>query len=274
MNENVTIIKPKKGWQLVDIKELIAYKDLFRFLIIRGIKAKYAQSILGIGWAVIQPLFTTLLLTVVFGSIAKVDSGDMPYVIFSAAAVVPWTYFSNSLTESASSLITNASLITKVYFPRLILPLSIVISKLLDFTIAFFVLLVVTISLGYYPNINYLLIPVLIVISMMTAAGIGMWLSSMAVQYRDINYSMSFLVQLLMYAAPVVYSTYAIPQKYQLWYAINPMVGVIEGYRAILSGAPTLPIDFLLIGLITSVILFISGALYFKRMERLFADVA
>lgn len=274
MNENVTIIKPRKGWQFVDIKELIAYRDLLRFLVIRGIKAKYAQSVLGIGWAIIQPLFTTLLLTVVFGSLAKVDSNGMPYIIFSAAAVIPWTYFSNSMNEASTSLTTNANLITKVYFPRLILPLSIVITKLLDFIIAFIVLLIVTISQGFYPNINYLYIPLLILISMLSAAGIGMWLSSLAVQYRDINYAMTFLMQLLMYAAPVVYSTYALPQKYQLLYAINPMVGVIESYRAIFSGLTPIPYNFLLVGSISALIVFVTGVLYFKRMEKNFADVA
>lgn len=269
-----TIIKPQKGWQFVDIKELIIYKDLLRFLVIRGIKAKYAQSILGVGWAIIQPLVTTLLITFIFGTVAKMDTQGINPTVFFAAAIVPWTYFSNCVTEASGSLVTNANLITKVYFPRLILPISSVFTKLLDFSIAALVLVAFCIIKGYTPNLLYLLIPILVLVMMMASAGVGMLLSALAIQFRDINYAMSFLMQLLIYAVPVAYSINVVPVEFRTLYAINPMVGIIESFRVIFTGVGELPITYLLIGTVSSLIVLTIGALYFKRMEKVFADVA
>ncbi|MEQ9149791.1 MAG: ABC transporter permease, partial [Cytophagales bacterium] len=227
MNESqITVIKPQKGWQLIDVKEIIRYKDLLYFLVLRGIKAKYAQSVLGVSWAVIQPLFTTLVFTVIFGNLAQVSSDGIPYVIFSFTAMVPWNYFSGTLTESSNSLVANANMITKVYFPRVVLPLAAVFTKLLDFCIGFITLAGFMIYFRFVPSIDALFIPLLLLILLLTSMGIGMILSAMAVQYRDVKHAMTFMTSLLMYAAPVVYPASLIPEKYQFWYALNPMVGV------------------------------------------------
>jgi lipopolysaccharide transport system permease protein len=280
----VLVIERRSGLRLIDFRELYAYRDLFQFLTWRMIKVRYAQSAIGIGWAIIQPLFTTLVFTVVFGRFAKVDSEGQPYLLFSFAAMVPWTYFANSLTEGTNSLVQSADMISKVYFPRVILPLSAVVAKLLDFAIAFVLLLGLMLWQGVVPNLGVLLLPVLVLLMMATAAGLGMWLTALAIQYRDVKHAMTFLVQLLMYAAPVVYATSAVPSRWELpgglvvnpqWlYALNPMVGVIEGFRSALLGTRPMPWEFLAIGMVSAAVIFVSGALYFRAKERLFADVA
>ncbi len=270
----VTIIEPQSGWRVVDWREMIAYRDLFTFLVWRGIKIRYAQSAIGIGWAVIQPVFSMLVFTVIFGKLAKVSSDGVPYAIFSFAALVPWTYFSNSLTESTASLVTNANLISKVYFPRLVLPLSAVIAKLVDFTIAMVLLFAMMAWFRIMPGVGILMLPVLMLLMMLAASGLGMWLTAMAIQYRDVKHAVTFVVQMLMYAAPVVYPTSIIPEQYQYLYAINPMVGVIEGFRSALLNARPMPWDFLAIGAVSATVIFVSGAYYFRSKERLFADVA
>lgn len=272
--EQITVIKPSKGWQLIDLKELWSYKDLLYFLVIRGIKARYAQSVLGISWAIIQPLFTTLVFTVIFGNVAKISSDGAPYVVFSFAAMVPWTYFSSTLTESSNSLVQNANMISKVYFPRLVLPLSAAFSKLLDFIISFSVLVGFLVYFQMMPTWEIVFLPVLLIILLMTSLGLGMILSAMAVQYRDVKHAVTFLVQILMYAAPVVYPTSAIPEAYRFWYSLNPMVGVIEGFRSIFLGTQAFPWQLILPGAIVAVVMFIFAAFYFRKMERIFADVA
>lgn len=269
-----TTIKPSRGWQLIDWRELVRYKDLLYFLTVRGIKARYAQSVLGVGWAIIQPLFTTLVFTVVFGNLAGISSDGVPYVIFSFVAMVPWNYFSNTLTESSNSLVSNANMITKVYFPRLVLPLSAAFSKLLDFAIGLFILAGFMIYFRFVPTVWALFLPVLIFILLMTSLGLGMILSAMAVQYRDVKHAVTFVVQLLMYAAPVVYPASKVPEAYQFWYSLNPMVGVIEGFRSALLGTQAMPWEWIGTGAVVSVVLFVFGAFYFRRMERVFADVA
>ncbi|SNS23566.1 lipopolysaccharide transport system permease protein [Belliella buryatensis] len=270
---NKTIIEPSKGWKVVDFDELWRYKDLLYFLTVRGIKARYAQSILGVGWAIIQPLFTTLVFTVVFGGLAKVDSDGMPYILFSYLALWPWNYFSGTLSESANSLVANAGMITKVYFPRLILPLAAIFSKLLDFIISFVVLLILLIYFKVVPGLGIIWLPLLLIQLLMTSLGIGMILSAMAVQYRDIKYALTFIIQLLLYGAPVVYSTTAVPEQYQFLYSLNPMVGVIEGIRAMFLNRP-IPWDWIWPGSIVAIIFFVFGLFYFRRMEKVFADVA
>lgn len=268
-----TIIQPSRGWKVVDFQELWRYKDLLYFLTVRGIKARYAQSILGIGWAIIQPLFTTLVFTVVFGGLAKVDSDGMPYILFSYLALWPWSYFSGTLTESANSLVANAGMITKVYFPRLILPLAAIFSKLLDFLISFVVLLGLLIYFQVLPGWQVIFLPLFLIQLLMGSLGIGMILSAMAVQYRDVKYALGFIVQLLLYAAPVVYSTTAVPEQYQFIYSLNPMVGVIEGIRAMFLDRP-IPWEWIWPGAIVAVVVFLFGLFYFRRMEKVFADVA
>ncbi len=267
------VIEPSSGWKMVDFEELWRYKDLLYFLTLRGIKARYAQSILGVSWAIIVPLFTTLVFTVVFGNLAKVDSDGMPYILFSYLALWPWNYFSGTLTESANSLVQNANMITKVYFPRMVLPLSAILSKLLDFTIAFVVLLGMLIYFGQVPGWGVLFLPLLLIQLLMCSLGIGMFLSALAVKYRDVKHALTFLVQLLLYSAPVVYSTSAVPEQYQGLYVLNPMVGVIEGFRAAFLARP-MPWEWIWPGSIVAIIVFIFGMFYFRRMERIFADVA
>jgi lipopolysaccharide transport system permease protein len=270
---NVKIIQASSGWKMVDFKEIWRYKDLLYFLTLRGIKARYAQSILGVSWAIIQPLFSTIVFTLVFGGLAKVDSDGMPYFLFSYLALWPWNYFSGTLTESANSLIQNANMITKVYFPRMVLPLSAILSKLLDFLIAFVVVIGLLIYFRVTPGWGLVILPVLILQLLMTSLGIGMFLSALAVKYRDVKHALSFIVQLLLYAAPVVYSTNAVPEEYIPYYILNPMVGVIEGFRAAFLDRP-IPWDWIWPGSILSVIFFVFGMMYFRRMERIFADVA
>src|SRR5690606_11111970 len=210
----VKIIEASSGWKMVDFEELWRYKDLLYFLTLRGIKARYAQSILGVAWAIIQPLFTTLVFTLVFGGLAKVDSDGMPYILFSYLALWPWNYFSGTLTESANSLVQNANMITKVYFPRMVLPLSAILSKLLDFLIAFVVVIFMLIYCRQMPGWGVVVLPLLILQLLLCSLGIGMFLSAMAVKYRDVKHALTFVVQLLLYSAPVVYSTSAVPDQY------------------------------------------------------------
>lgn len=276
-------IKPRTGWQLIDWKELVEYRDLFRFLVWRNIKVQYAQSMLGIGWAVIQPVFSMIIFTVVFGYLAGIKSDGAPYAVFAFAALVPWTYFSNALTEGTNSLLSNTNMLSKVYFPRMMLPLSAVFAKLVDFFVAMVILIGLIIYYGVSPNFGVLFIPLLIGLMMLTAAGLGMWLSALAVQYRDIKYAMNFIVQALMYCTPVVYPSSLIPWTYdmggyviypRLIYSINPMVGVIEGFRSALIGTAAMPWAMLAVGSVSATIIAASGSHFFRRKERLFADVA
>jgi len=260
--------------RLINLQELWQYRDLFWFLVKRDIKTRYAQSIMGVGWAIIQPVFSMIIFTVVFGNIAKINSEGIPYAIFSYTALVPWTYFSSSLTDSSRSLISSKNLITKVYFPRLVIPVAPVLAKLIDFGISFLILIGMMVWFGIMPSIWAAFIPILVLIMMLAAAGVGMWLTALSIQYRDIQYGSSFFIQLLMYLSPVIYPASNVPDKFQLVYAMNPMVGVIEGFRAVLLGTHSMPWFYIGIGSASAVVLFISGALYFRRMERYFADVA
>jgi lipopolysaccharide transport system permease protein len=269
----LTVIEGDEGFRLVDWGELWRYRDLFYFLVWRDIKTRYAQSILGVGWAVIQPVFSMIVFTIVFGNFAQVSSDGVPYAIFNFTALVPWTYFSSSLTGASGSLIGASSMISKVYFPRLVIPMAPVLGKLVDFAIAMLILFGMMVYFGFAPNAGVLALPLLILLMMMSASGLGMWLTALAIQYRDVKYAMNFVVQLLMYAAPVVYPASSVPESIRLFYAVNPMVGVIEGFRAALLGTRAMPWDFIGVGAITAVVLFVSGALYFRRMERVFADV-
>lgn len=268
------VIEPHEGMRLIDLKELREYQDLFFFLIWRSIKVRYAQSAIGIGWAVIQPVFSMLVFTIIFGNLANIDSDGVPYAAFSFAALVPWTYFSNAVSEGTSSLIAEANMISKVYFPRVILPLASVAAKLVDFSIAMVLLAGLMVFYKIMPTPWILLLPLLVVMMMISAAGFGMWLTALAIQYRDVNYAMGFVLQLFMYAAPVVYPTTLIPDEYRLLYAINPMVGVIEGFRSVLLGTIPVPWDLISVGFISSVIIAASGMVYFLGKERIFADVA
>ena len=272
------VIKPKSGWQLIDWKELIEYRDLFYFLIKRDVLAIYKQTVMGFTWAIIRPVFSMIIFSVVFGGLAKIPSDGIPYPIFSYAALIPWTYFSATMNASTQSLISGKGIFTKVYFPRLIIPLTPVFSKLVDFTIAFIILFGLMAWYGISPTVNIVFLPILILMMILTASGVGMWLSAMAIQYRDIPQGVGFLSQLLMYAAPVVWPLSLLQERFgesaTLIYGIYPMAGVIEGFRSALLGHNPMPWELIGIGTITALFMFISGALYFKSKERIFVDVA
>ena len=267
------VIKPKKGWQLIDFKELKAYRDLFYFLVLRDIKIKYKQTGLGVGWAVIQPFFTMIVFSLFFGRLAKVPSDNIPYPIFVYAALVPWTYFANSLTLSANSLVGNTDLVTKIYFPRLIVPIAPILAGLLDFFIALIVLFAMMFFYGLTPTPYVIVFPFLTLLMMMVGVGVGTWLAALNAQYRDIKYTVPFMIQLWMFSSPIVYPASMIPEKFRLWYGLNPMAGVIEGFRSVLLGTVPFPFRMVAISTIVSILLFVSGIMYFRRMERYFADV-
>lgn len=273
-NQKITISSDLRQRKLFNWRELWRYRDLVWFLVLRDIKSRYAQSILGVGWAVIQPVFSMIIFTIVFGNLAKVDSEGVPYAIFSFAALVPWTYFSNSLTSSGSSLVVSKNLITKVYFPRLVIPVVPVLATLVDFLIALLILFGMTLYFGIHPTTKVLLIPLFTLIMMLSASGLGMWLTALAIQYRDVRYGLNFFVRLLMYVSPVIYSANTVPARFRYLYALNPMVGVIEGFRAAVLNNRSVPWDFLGIGMVVALLFFITGAIYFRRMENNFADVA
>ena len=270
---NLTVIDARSKWRLIDWRELRQYRDLFFFLVWRDIKTRYAQSVLGIGWAVIQPVFSMVVFSIVFGRLANVSSDGVPYPIFSYTALVPWTYFSNSLTSATSSLIMSSNMLSKIYFPRLVIPFAPVLGKLVDFFIALLILFLMMVGYRITPTIWALTLPLLVLLMMLTSVGLGMWLTTLAVQYRDINYGMSFFVQLLMYAAPVVYPASSVPQQFRLLYSLFPMAGVIEGFRSALLGTNPMPWDMIAVGSLSAFVIALSGLWYFRRTERIFADV-
>ena len=238
----------------------------------------YQQTVMGFAWAIIRPFFSMIVFTIVFGKIAQIPSDGVPYPIFNYTALVPWTYFATAITASTASLVTNANMMSKVYFPRLIFPMAPVAAKLVDFAIAFILIIVMMIWYRITPTVNIIFLPLLIVMMMVTSAGVGLWLSALAVQYRDVQQAMTFMVQLLMYAAPVVWSVSAVEEKFghtvYLIYGLYPMAGVIAGFRAALLGTTPMPWDLIAIGSVSATLIAVSGAYYFKRMEGIFADVA
>lgn len=264
-------IKPK-GLKL-DIKDLIAYKDLIFLLVFRDIKIRYVQSILGVGWAVIQPLFSMLIFTFIFGNLAKIPSGGVPYPLFSYMGLVPWVYFSSALSDASSSLVSNSTMIGKIYFPRLILPIACILSKSLDFFISLSLSVLLFWYYGIFPSSLILYLPLLITLLFLNTLAFSFWLSALCVKYRDVRYGLGFFLQLFQYLTPVVYPYAMIPPKWQFLYALNPMVGIIEGFRSCLSSALNFPFYLLGLSTISVFILFISGFFYFKNSESSFADV-
>jgi lipopolysaccharide transport system permease protein len=271
--KRIKVIEPRSGWRRLNFRELWPYRDLFYFLVWRDIKAFYAQSVLGVGWAVIRPVVSMIVFTIVFGKLARISSDGVPYAIFSYTALVPWTYFSASLTGSGASLVGASGMITKVYFPRIIIPMTAVLAKLVDFAIALLLLFGLMVWFHMVPTIWALALPLLVVLMMLTAAGLGMWLTALAVQYRDVKHALGFGVHLLMYTCPVVYPASLIPHKYRLLYGLNPMSGVIEGFRSALLATNPMPWDLISVGGTVAILLAVSGALYLRKKETIFADV-
>jgi lipopolysaccharide transport system permease protein len=267
-----TVIEAKTGWRFIDIKELFEYRDLFFFLIWRDIKVLYAQTILGFLWAVLQPLTQIVIFTIIFGRVAKIDTDGIPYFLFSTVAIIPWTFMSQAMTQSSQSLVTGQGILGKVYFPRLIFPLTAAFAKLVDFGISLLIIFGAIIYFKVTPTWNLFLLPFFILLMVCIASGMGMLISSMAIRYRDVRYAMTYVVQMLMYSAPIVYSASKIPEKWRFIYSLNPIVGTIEGFRACLLGLP-IPWIYICPGIITAIAILCFGALYFKRMERVIVDV-
>ncbi len=269
----VIYLKPAKGWLSINFKELWRYRELIFFLTWRDIKVRYKQAVLGVAWAVLQPLLTTLIFTVIFGILLKTSSQDIPYPLFTLAALLPWQLFATALQRSSVSLVGNANLLTKIYFPRLAIPLSSVMAALVDFGLSFVVLLGVMFYYRYWPGWNILWLPLIVLLALLTALSVGLWLSALNVQYRDIQHMVPFIIQVWMYASPIVYPIETIPAGIGRWlYGLNPMVGVIQGFRwAILGGDP--PDITLLFSLGVVLVLLVSGLYYFRRMEKTFADI-
>lgn len=272
-DQQVRVIAPSSGWKAPDWREIFEYRDLLLLLVWRGIRGKYAQSVLGVGWAIIQPLFFMVVFTIIFGRLIGVASDDTPYAVFSYVALVPWTFFSTGVVEATNSLVTNKQLLEKVYFPRVIIPASVVLSKLVDFLIAGVIIGGLMAWYGIAPTIWIIITPVFILMVMAAALGLGLITTALAVQFRDIRYFITFGMQGLIYGSPVVYPASILPEKYQLYYAINPMTGVIEGMRSAYLGSTPMPWDLIGVSAISSFVLLIAGVVYFSRSERHFADV-
>ena len=270
--EALTVIEPKSGWQIIDFKELKDYQDLFYFLVWRDIKTLYAQTVLGFSWAILNPLIQIIIFGIIFGKIAKVSTDGIPYILFSSVAIIPWAYIAQAMTQSSQCLIQGSSILGKVYFPRLIFPITPVLAKLVDFGISMLIILCIMLYYRVFPTWNLVWFPVFVGMMISIPLGVGLWLSSLAIRFRDIRHAMPFFIQMLMYTAPIVYSASSIPEGYRLLYSLNPIVGVIEGLRACLLGTP-IPWLYIWPGILTAALLVISGALYFKRMERFIVDV-
>lgn len=268
----VSVIKPPSGFEAIDFAELRRYRDLFYFLVLRDVKVLYAQTILGFAWAILNPAIQIILFTVIFGKVANVPTDGIPYFLFSTVAIIPWTYMSEAMIQSSQSLVNEQGMLGKIYFPRLIYPLTPIVSKLVDFTISLALLLGVLLYYRVTPTWNILLLPVFVVYMMLIPAGIGMWLSSLAIRYRDVKFAMSFIIRLLIYTAPVLYSASTIPADYRFIYSLNPIVGVVEGYRACLLGT-SIPWEYIIPSMLMGALLVIGGAMYFRRMERIVVDV-
>jgi lipopolysaccharide transport system permease protein len=265
-------IEPSSTWLKVPLKDLWRYRELLYFLTWRDIKIRYRQTALGAAWAVLQPFLTMVVFSIFFGRLGNIPSDGIPYPIFSYAALLPWQYFQSSLAISANSLVGNANLITKVYFPRLIIPISATFSGLVDFAIAFSILILLMIYFQIQPTLGVLLLPVFLLLALITALGVSLWLSALNVKYRDVRYVVPFLTQFWFFATPVAYPSSMLDEPWRTLYGLNPMVGVVEGFRwALLDSNP--PGPMLILSAVISILLLISGLLYFNRMEKTFADV-
>ena len=273
VKSNITVIKPSTGWSALNLKDLWVYRELILFLTWRDLKVRYKQTLLGASWAILQPFLTMVVFSIFFGNLAKVPSDGVPYPIFSYAALLPWTLFSKSLQDASKSLVASSHMITKIYFPRMILPLSAVLAGLVDFMIAFLVLIGMMAFFGISPAANIWFLPLFLLLSLITAIGVGLWLSALNVLYRDIGYVIPFLTQFWLFITPIAYPSSMIPERWQAIYAINPMAGVVDGFRWVLLGSGQAPGMRTLISSLVAVFLLVSGMFYFRRMERLFADM-
>jgi lipopolysaccharide transport system permease protein len=271
---NEIVVEPPKGWLDLRLKEVWKYRELLYFLVWRDVKVKYKQTVFGVAWAIIQPVMTMIIFSIIFGKLAKLPSDGIPYPIFSFTALLPWQLFSRALSDASGSLVGNQAFVTKIYFPRLFLPAASILSGLLDFLIAMLILL----GMMWYYHIpltfKVLILPILILFMLFTCMAVAMWLSAFNVKYRDVRYVLPFLVQIWMYATPVAYSSTMIPEQWRGLFGLNPMVGVVEGFRwALLGQENTLIGPLMGISVVTIIPLFVGGLLYFQRMEKTFSDI-
>ncbi len=269
------VIEPAARWPGINVRELWANRELLVFLVWRDIKVQYAQTVLGAAWAVVQPVMTMLIFTLVFGRLAKIPSDGVPYSVFTLAALIPWMYFSNAFSAASASLVNSSNLITKVYFPRLIIPIVSILSGLVNFAVACVVLAIMMLWYRVTPSwVAIPMIPALLLLMILTATGVGCWLAAIYIQYRDVRHIVPFIVQIWMYVSPVVYPLSLVPERYRTLYALNPMAGIIQTFRVVLLRTGEIPWGTLGISTMVGVALFVSGALYYRRTEHLFADVA
>jgi homopolymeric O-antigen transport system permease protein len=266
-------IEPAKGWTAVGLRELWQYRELLYFLTWRDVKVRYKQTALGAAWAIIQPFFMMVVFSLFFGRLARVPSDGIPYPVFSFCALLPWQLFAHALTESSNSLVGNQNLITKVYFPRLVIPMAAVLGGVIDFLIAFAILLLLMFYYGIVPGWAIVTLPAFLLLAIATALGVGLWLSALNVQYRDVRYTINFLVQFWLFATPVAYPSSLIPEKWRALYGLNPMAGVVEGFRWALLGKSEPPGMMLWVSVVMVVLILTGGLYYFRRMEQEFADV-
>lgn len=265
-------IEPSKGWVSLRLGELWAFRELLYFLVWRDIKVRYKQTVLGAAWAIIQPVLTMVVFSLFFGKLASVPSDGVPYPIFSFTALVPWTFFATGLTLSSQSLVGSANLLKKVYFPRLAIPIATVLSGIVDFGLAFAVLLCMMPFFHLVPTLNVVWLPFFVLLALCTSLGVGLWLSALNVQYRDVRYVVPFLTQIWLFATPIAYPSSLLPEPWRTVYGLNPMAGVVEGFRWALLGTRAIPLSLVLMSTTTSVLLLVTGLFYFRRMERTFAD--
>ncbi len=273
--ENLPVIRiqPSRGWVSLQLDELWKYRELIYFFAWRNVKIRYKQTVMGASWAIIQPFFTMLVFSLFFGRLAKMPSDGIPYPIFSYAALVPWTFFAHGLAQGSNVLVTSPNLLKKVYFPRLAMPIATVFSGVIDFALAFVVLLLMMWYYGIVPTLNVFWLPFLLLLALITALGVAFWFSAMNVLFRDVRYTIPFLTQFWLFATPIAYPSSLLDEPWRTIYAINPMAGVVEGFRWALLGTETAPSFMIIVSSAAALALFISGAYYFRRMEKTFADV-
>jgi lipopolysaccharide transport system permease protein len=269
----IFLIQPEEGLASLNLRELWEYRELLYFLVWRDLKVRYKQTVLGAAWAIIQPVFMMVVFSLFFGRLAHVPSDGIPYPVFAYCALLPWQLFAHALSESSNSLVANERLITKVYFPRLVVPISSVLGGLVDFAIAFVILILMMAYYGIRPTWAIVTLPAFILLAMATALGVGLWLSALNVKYRDVRYTLSFMIQFWLLATPVAYSSSLVPARWRALYGLNPMAGVVEGFRWALLGKSEGPGALLLVSVVVVVLILIGGLYYFRRMEAEFADV-
>lgn len=269
----VTHIKPSSGWTSLKLGELWHARELLYFLIWRDLKVRYKQTVLGAAWAVLQPFLTMVVFSIIFGRFAEVPSDGLPYPAFAYAALVPWTFFANGLTQASNSVVANASMVKKTYFPRLTLPVATVMAGLVDFALGFSVLIGMMFFYRIVPTANIIWLPLLLLLALVTSLGASLWFAALNVRFRDVRYIVPFLVQFWLFATPIAYPSSLVPEQWQLLYSLNPMVGVVEGFRWALLGTDTTPGPIILVSTAVALSLLLGGVVYFRRTENLFADI-